>query len=103
MHTFAPHSIKSAPSLLTHANMDFNNIKELLLDSNVQQSTTITQISTFKEQISTSTMNKHLQGSNALMCTTTTLPNSLCLLKLPPMLQVSPCAPLKLQINPCAP
>ena len=65
MLTFAPHTIKSAPSLLIHANMDFNNMGELPLDSNVHLSTPITQISTFEEQINTYTMIEHLQGPNS--------------------------------------
>lgn len=102
MYTNAPHTIKSAPSLHTHANMDINNLNELHLDSNVHISTSITQISTFKEQTSTFTMNEHLQGPNGLMCTATVLANSLCFLKSSPMLEMSSCAPPKLEISPCA-
>jgi len=54
--------------------MDFNKIKELQLDSNVLVSTSFTQISTFEEKMNTSTMIEHLQGPNALMCSTSTLP-----------------------------
>ena len=113
MNNLTTLSIKSAPSLLKHANKNFNNLNEPHLDSNVHLSTSITQISTFKEQTCTSTMLEHLQGPNASMCSTAALPNSLvppqvatnapkellCTSKAPnqplctPMVQISPRAP----------
>jgi hypothetical protein len=92
MKTFAPHLIKSAPPLLIHANMDFNNFNELHIDSNVHLSTSNTQISTFRELTSTCTIVEHLQGPNSSMCTAAAPPNSLCLAKWPPMLQTRCCA-----------
>ena len=91
MDTFAPQLIKSAPPLLIHANMDFINHKELHIDPNVHLSTSITQISTFRKETSTSTIVEHLQGSNSSMCTAAAPSNSLCFLKSPPMLQTRPC------------
>lgn len=79
MDTFAPQLIKSAPPLLIHANMDFNNHNELHIDSIVHLSTFFTQISTFREKTSTSTIVEHLQGPNSSMCTAAAPPNSLCL------------------------
>ena len=120
MFTFAPHSIKSALSLLIHANEDLINMKELLLDSNVHQNTTITQSGTFNRA------NQHIhldwtltrfkrfdvlhhhsskllappqvasKAQNEPLCTSKAWNQPLRT----PMLQMSPCAPPKLQISP---